>query len=84
MSQLPKTPIPKDQLSTQVRLSTMLLEHAQANGQQYRSVAAACRDAADLMRDPDAREKAIRGLQEEAARADALAAFIAQLRPVTP
>jgi hypothetical protein len=81
---IPRTPIPKDQMATQARLGVMLMEHASANGQPYRSVAAACRDAADLMRDPEAREKAIRGLQEEAARADALAMFLAQLTMVTP
>ena len=81
---MPRTPIPKDQMATQARLGVMLMEHAAANGQPYRSVAAACRDAADLMRDPDGRAKAVRGLEEEVRRAADLAEFIAALRTVTP
>ena len=81
---MPRTPIPKDQMATQARLGVMLMEHASANGQPYRSVAAACRDAADLMRDPEERAKAVRGLEEEANRAEALATFLAELVTVTP
>lgn len=79
-----RTPIPTHRLEEQSQLAQSLISHALRNGQPYRSVYRAGKDAEELMRDEDRRMAMIAVLESEATRALALADMLRAIETVTP